>query len=268
MPGAWHAGTAYSGMRRAACLAILAAFLGAAVVPPPANAQTGALRIDAQVALASLAALTDGHLRKIADAFQLEANTDAARSAQWSRIRPLLAQIEPMNVPALLWFALPNGTYWSLTRGRAAGNLSTRAYWPRLLARRTVLGDLVISKAAKTATAIVAVPVIDGDRVVGVLGASVYLDKLSTLVRDEMRLPPGAIFYSFNSRALVGINWDKSLIFLEPRALSPDLDRAFGEMLAHNEGRETYTFRGKTRTVIYRKSPVTNWWYAIGFAQQ
>lgn len=255
-------------MRMLACLALLAALLVAGTIPPPALAQSGALTMDAQVALASLTALTDGHLRKLADSFELEGQTDAARSAQWSRIRPLLARIEPMNVPSVLWFGLPNGTYWTLHGGRAPANLSTRPYWPRLLAGRTVLGYLVVSKAAKVATAIVAVPIIDRNRVVGVFGASVYLDKLSTLVREEMRLPSGTIFYSFDSRALVGINWDKSLIFLEPRTLSPDLDRAFGTMLAHTQGRETYTFRGKTRTVIYRKSPVTNWWYAIGFAQR
>ena len=247
---------------------MLAALLVSGTTAPRARAQGGVFTMDAQIGLASLTALTDGHLRKLADAFALEAATDDARSAHWSRIRPLLAQVEATNVPCLLWFALPNGTYWTLHGGRAAANLSTRAYWPRLLARRTVLGDLVVSKAAKTATAIVAVPVLDGNRVAGVLGASVYLDKLSVLVRDEMRLPPGTIFYSFDSRALVGINWDNSLIFLEPRTLSPDLDRAFGAMLAHTQGRETYTFRGKTRTVIYRKSPVTNWWYAIGFAQK
>lgn len=55
----------------------------------------------------------------------------------------------------------------------------------------------------------------------------------------------------------LALDWDKSLIFLEPRKLSPDLDHAFGTMLEHSDGMQTYTFRGKPRTVIYRKSPVT-----------
>lgn len=224
-------------------------------------------KLDPDVALASLMALSDGHLQKIADTMHLAADTEAARSHDWQRVRPLLAALKPMNVPCLLWFALPDGSYWTLEGGRQENNLHTRPYWPRLLRGHTVLGDLVVSKATRKATAIVAVPIIDRDAVVGVLGASVYLDRMSVLLREEMHLPADTIFFSMDANAIIGLNWDASLIFLEPRKISPDLDRAFGAMLAHTRGVETYTFRDKSRTVIYRKSLVTNWWYALGFAQ-
>lgn len=228
-----------------------------ALAPVAARAQT-------QTELSALIAVSDGHVRTLADTLSLQANTDAARSVQWARIRPLLAQIAPMNVHALLWFALPNGTYYSLQHGKESGNISTRAYFARLLAGHAVMGDLVVSKATKRASAIVAIPIVSHDAVVGALGASIYLDQLSTQVRDELQLPPNTIFFSMDGSGLVGINWDKSLIFLQPRTLSPEMDRAFGDMLAHTHGTITYTFRGQSRTVIYRKSTVTGWWYAIG----
>lgn len=233
------------------------ALLGAAAPP----------RLSSDVALSSLIAVTDAHLTKLADTMRLTADTDAARSHQWSRIRPLLQTLRPMNVACLLWFAQPDGSYWTLDGGRQANSLAARAYFPRVLRGHTVLGDLVVSKATRKATAIVAVPIIERDAVVGVLGASVYLDRLSNQIRGEMHLPPDAIFFSFDANAIVALDWDKTLIFLEPRKLSPDLDRAFGAMLAHTQGTETYAFRGKPRTVIYRKSPVTGWWYAFGFAE-
>lgn len=245
-------------MRRAAAVFLMLALLmqGAAQPAPAQN----------QVALSSLVALSDGHLQKLADTMRLVANTDAARSRQWARIRPLLNALRPMNVACLLWFARPDGTYWTFDGGRQRNTLLTRPYFPRLLAGHTVLGDLVISKATHRASAIVAVPIIDRNAVAGVIGASVYLDRLSAQLREQMRLPADTIFFSFDSHAIVALNWDKTLIFLEPRKLSPDLDRAFGTMLAHTQGRETYTFRGKARTVIYRKSPLSGWWYAIGSA--
>lgn len=43
--------------------------------------------------------------------------------------------------------------------------------------------------------------------------------------------------------------------------------KAFTEMLATSEGTVTYTFRGRSRTVLCRKSPVTGWWYALGVLQ-
>lgn len=245
-------------MRRAVCLLLMLA-LPMLCAARPARAQS-------EVALSSLMALSDGHLQKLADTMRLAANTDAARSRDWTRIRPLLQTLRPMNVACLLWFALPDGSYWTLEGGRQRNTLFTRRYFPRVLAGHTVLGDLVISKATRKATAIVAVPVLNHGAVVGVFGASVYLDRLSAQLREEMRLPADTIFFSFDAHAIVALNWDKTLIFLEPRRLSPDLNRAFGAMLAHTQGRETYTFRGKPRIVIYRKSPVTGWWYAIGSA--
>jgi hypothetical protein len=43
--------------------------------------------------------------------------------------------------------------------------------------------------------------------------------------------------------------------------------KAFTEMLANSVGTVTYSFRGRQRTVLYRKSPVTGWWYGLGVLQ-
>lgn len=235
------------------------------VSPASASSQT-ALHVDGDVALSSLIALSDGHLQKLADTMQLVARRVEADPVDWSHVRPALEELRPMNVACALWFALPDGSYWTVDGGRQSANLRSRAYFTRLLAGKVVIGDLVMSKSTKKEVAIVAVPIVKDNVVVGALGASVYLDSLSAELRQEMGLAADTIFFSFDSSAVIGLNWDKSLIFLEPRKLSPDLDRAFGTMLAHTRGQETYVFRGKARTVLYRKSTVTGWWYAFGFA--
>lgn len=248
-------------VKRCASILLSAALL---LLPARAYAEGPPFYLDGAVALSSLMALSDGHLQHLEQTLEIVASSDAARSRDWTRIRPMLAQLRSMNVPAALWFALPDGRYWTLDAGRQTARLTDRAYWPKLRAKRRVLGDLVVSKSTGRTTAIVAVPVVNGTQLSGVLGASVYLDKLSSQIKREMRLSAGTIFYSFDSRALVALNWDPSLIFLRPRTLSPALDRAFGTMLAHEEGRETYVFRNRSRTVLYRRSAVTGWWYAIG----
>ena len=222
--------------------------------------------VEGRVALASLMALSDGHLLSIADHFQMLANTDEVRSADWERIRGPLGTVENLNVMGLLWFALPDGSYWSVQGGSAAGNLSDRPYWPRLMAGQIVLGHLVASKATGKSSAIVAVPVhgADGD-IVGILGSSVYLDSLSLRIKRELDLPPNQIFFSIDATPIGALQDDPEQIFLDPYDLDePDLERAIREMLTREDGVVNYRFRGKPRTVLYMKSDVSGWWYAFG----
>lgn len=222
--------------------------------------------VEGRVALASLIALSDGHLQQIAGHFEVLAGSPDAVSADWERVRGPLASVAERNVPALIWFALPDGSYWSVQSGKATGNLTTRAYWPRLMAGQNVLGDLVISKATGKPTAIVAVPIRNGaGEIVGVFGSSVYLDSLSLRIKREMDLQPDELFFAIDSTPLASIQDDPTEVFLDPFALNePELERAIREVMSRDESVVTYSFGGKTRTVICRHSPVTAWWYCLG----
>jgi hypothetical protein len=231
---------------------------------PPA----GAFTVDGRIALGSLISLSDGHLQKLADSLQMLAAMPEVRSGDWEQIQGPLGALAESNIPVLLWFAQPDGSYWSVQEGTAAATLSDRAYFPRLLAGKKVMGDLVVSKATGKCSAIVAVPVFRADgSVAGVLGSSVYLDQLSALLRQEMDLVGNVIFFSFDAQPLVALNWDPALIFLEPLTLGGEIKSAFLEMLSKEQGVVSYTFRDKQRTLLYRKSPVTGWWYAFGVVQ-
>ncbi|HEX6250902.1 MAG TPA: hypothetical protein VFZ56_05665 [Gemmatimonadaceae bacterium] len=222
--------------------------------------------VEGRVALASLVALSDGHLQQIAGSFQLLATSDDGRSADWERIRGRLAAVEQVTVPGLFWYALADGSYWSVRQGKAAGNLSDRPYWSRLMAGQTVIGDLVASKATGKSSAIVAVPVIsEAGNVTGVVGASVYLDSLSLRIKREIDLQPHQIFFSVDATPIGALQDDPDQIFLDPYDLGePELERAIREMLTREEGVVNYSFRGKRRTVLYRRSQVSGWWYAFG----
>lgn len=223
--------------------------------------------IDGKIALHSLMSISDAHLQKLADGLKILATTDAVRSANWERIRAPFSMIARMNVPAVYWFARPDGSYWTLDQGRINTKLSDREYFPRLLAGQTVIGQLVVSRSTNRNTAIVAVPVYDGNKtIVGALGCSIHLDSLSALVREEMGImEDGLFFYSFDAEPLVGLHADPTIIFIEPMKLEDQgLRQAFTEMLAGKEGVVKYMFRGVQRTVLYSKSPVTGWWYGFG----
>ena len=229
----------------------------------PAKAAGARLRVDGRVALASLMSLSDGRLQRVADSLKTLAGADEARSADWEKIKGPLAELQKRSIPLVAWFALPDGTYWTVDKGLIAQKLSDRPYFPRLLAGKRVIGDLVVSKSTGKCVTIVAVPIVSHGSVVGALGCSVYLDKLSSLIEKEMALDKSMIFYSFNAEPLLALVWDTQLVFLEPMK-QPTLKRPFGEMLKKSQGAVKYVYRGRERNVIFRKSPVTNWWYAFG----
>lgn len=235
-------------------------------IDPPRPERNPPFVISAQVGLASLVSLSDNQLMKMADLLHTLAVSEAASTGEWERIRPALEVVSRRAVPALNWFALPDGAYWSVQAGKEAGNLSGRAYFPKVLAGETIIGDLVVSTATRNPVAIVAVPVVGADgKTVGVLGASVYLDELSRRIQEEMGLDRSTIFYSFDATPLVALNWDPELIFLRPmESDEAELPSAFAHMLERESGELRYRFRGETRSVLFRKSPVTGWWYVFG----
>jgi methyl-accepting chemotaxis protein len=234
-----------------------------------AASEKGPITVDGSVALGALVALGDGHLKGIAQHLHMLAGTADARSGDWERIRGPLGAAKDLNDSTLLWFALPDGSYWSVQEGRATGNLSERPYWPRVMAGETVIGDLVVSRATSKSSAIVAVPVRDATGgIVGVLGSSSYLGELSEQIHRELNLQPHQIFYSLNATPVVGLHVDPETIFLHPfEEGDSQLEAAVREMLSREEGTATYTFRGHQRTVLYRRSPFSGWWYAFGVAQ-
>jgi methyl-accepting chemotaxis protein len=250
------------------CLALM--LFGATSGGRPAAAEptsTGgfAVSVPGEVALGSLTTLTDGYLKKFADDFSLVALTDQARKARWELIREPLAAVAERNVDALVWFALPDGSYWSVQEGQSSENLSDRPYFPHVLAGETVMGALVVSKATGRSSAIVAVPIWGPHHdVVGVLGASIYLDQLSSRLNAEMAIGETLIFYSFDSTPLLALEQDPSLTFVDPLSLGPDIRAVFEYMLARDEGTVQYRWASRWRTVLFRRSPVTGWWYAFG----
>ena len=252
----------------AGCLLTLC-FLGGrarAQQAPAAQDQTAGpvFTMDGSVALASLMSLADGHLTQMADLLAVLASGQA-RSGRWSSIREPLGEIGRRAVPAVLWFARPDGSYWTVGQGREPGNLAQRAYFPRHMAGQAVIGDLVVSTSTGRSVAIVAVPIRGAHGgVIGALGSSIHLDSLSLLLEREMSLPKGYTFYSIDSTPVGGLNRNLSLIFARPLTLGEDLSRAIREMLGHEEGVVTYRFLESERRMLYRRSSVTGWWYALG----
>jgi hypothetical protein len=226
------------------------------------------LMFDAGVAVSSLMTISDAYIKSVSDRLEVAAVTEEAASGNWERIKPLLEKIEEQEKgDAVAWFALPDGSYYTVDKGLMDKNLSDRAYFPVVLSGKISVGELVVSKSTNQVSAIIAVPVKKGDSVTGVLGVSLFTRKLSVLINKMMRLPDEAIFYALNKDHITAINKKPGLVFMDPEAQgSSSMTMAIKEMLSMEEGIVEYDFHGKRR-VAFMKSNYTGWWYAIGLLE-
>jgi C4-dicarboxylate-specific signal transduction histidine kinase len=145
-------------------------------------------------------------------------------------------------------------------------NLKDRPYFPKVMAGETSIGELVVSRATGGNTVIVAVPVMKAGQAVGVLGASLYLDKLAQHLKNAAPLPDGVVFYALDGKGQIALHTQEGRIFQEAAQLgSPTLTEAVRRMLTTPEGFVSYEFEGTRQKAIYHTSALTGWKFAIRF---
>jgi methyl-accepting chemotaxis protein len=247
---------------------VLALILMSALTLPTQERATGEpsqpLMFDGRIVLSSLMSLVDGRISHIADTLAVAALTEEVRSSDWTRMKPLLAEVQKREGAAIVWYALPDGSYFTVDKDKTNQTLKDRPYFPKVLAGQVVIGDLVVSKSTGQMSTIIAVPVKHGKSVTGILGVSLFMQKLSGQITRDMGLPDEVIFYAFNRDRMTAFHAKIELVFADPTAQgSESLTRAVHEMLSKDQGIVEYDFGGPRR-VMFRRSDFTGWWYALG----
>jgi hypothetical protein len=196
-------------------------------------------RMDTKVGVSAVVALADSHISSYSNVLEALAMTQEVQSGDWEEMVGLLAKVEQAQVPNIVWFVLPDGSYYTVELGKTDQNLSNRTYFPGLMAGNNVLGDLVVSKATGKKSLVVASPVIREGEVIGGLGASLFLDDLSNTIGEELALPDDMVFYATTEAGEVVLHSDTQLIF----QTSPNL----------------------AKNVVFETSPLTGWRFALGY---
>lgn len=222
--------------------------------------------IDARVGLNGLEGLIEQQLNFTLASLKALAATEDATSGDWNRMRPPLEKLATgMPAQAAIWFARPDGAYFTVEKGLTDQNLKDRTYFPRLMGGEDIHGELVVSKSTGKKSAIVATPLTKDGRVIGALGMSVSDEALSAIVQDTLRLPGEIVFYALDQRGQTALHRDSKLMFEFPSEMgSPSLASAVKTMLTEPQGAIEYEFRGKKKLVIFKRSVSTGWVFAVG----
>jgi len=187
------------------------------------------------------------------------------RSGKWERMRGLLTKFNEVQIHAVVFFALPDGSYYTVEKGKTDHNIKDRAYFPKVMAGERTIGDLVVSRSTGKNFMVAAVPVKSGGKVIGALGVSIHLDKLSELLVRELQLPSNMVLYAIDGKqGTTALHSVTRLIFEEPaKQKSEKLRRAAKEMFSKKEGIVTYEFEGKRKKAYFKTSPLTGWRFAL-----
>jgi len=222
---------------------------------------------DAQSLLSAFVSYTDLRIGSVQRSLEILASTAEGRSGKWKSMKSLLGGYQRSDDGLIVWYVRPDGTYYTVDKGLMNVKLSDRSYFPDLMAGMKITGALVVSKSTGQRSAVIAVPIKKGGKVVGAIGASLFLDRLSHQVSSALDLRTDAGFFAMASNGLTTLHSKTDRHFLDPRELgSETLKKAANEMLSGTSGEVSYEFDNATKKAIYRISPVTQWKFVMIFS--
>jgi hypothetical protein len=226
--------------------------------------QGGVNMEELRLLLSSFIALGEGRIKDDLLSLKLLSATREVQSGHWKKMKRILAVFGRGTDAAAVWFARPDGSYYTVEEGLTGQNLKDRPYFPKLMEGKDVTGHLVVSKSTGKRSAVVAVPVRQKGAIIGALGVSLSVSEISRAIERQMALPQNMVFYALDASGQTSLHRNEQLLFAYPSDMgSKSLSEKVGEMLSKREGVVTYDFRGK-RVVVFRRAPLTGWIFAVG----
>ncbi|MEJ2640183.1 MAG: methyl-accepting chemotaxis protein [Desulfosarcinaceae bacterium] len=138
-------------------------------------------------------------------------------------------------------------------------NVKDRAYFKSAMATEVFVSDVAVSRGSGNPVFFIAAPVVEKDRVKGVLAGVVSIESFSSRFIDPIKIGQTGFAYVFNKTGMLLAHPDKSKIMQENIG-----DRDFGrQMLAQKNGLITYTYEGLKKAVAFNTVAGQEWIVAV-----
>ena len=232
-----------------------------AIVPGGA----GRLNVTVDATSGAVGRVVDRTASATLDSLVVFSETATVRSGSWPAIQAAFPGAMRGKVPdATYLYARPNGSYWVAGEGLQSATIADRGYFKQAISGKNAVGEIVLGRSVGNVVAVVAVPVRDASgKIVGIVGAGIDLVKLTAILTKEMGIAGNAVFWATDANGITALHSDPANIFNDALKV-PELKSALQHMIATDSGVETYAFKGKTRTVLFRHSTLTGWTYGFG----
>lgn len=192
------------------------------------------------------------------------------KTMNWELIEPYLQEqvSTKLDIYDHFFVADKEGNY-STTLLRNAGNVSDRAYFPKVMSGLTVVSDPVISKSTGNQISVIAVPIRnDAGEVVGLLGGALNLIKLYHFLENSGINDPDSYSYIVDKTGAIITYPDTRYIMKENIAvksahIEDSLVAASSKILNNYKGYAEYTHEGSKSLSYFHMIPNTDRWRLV-----
>ena len=197
---------------------------------------------------------------------ELVAATPEAKAGDWWGIKPYLQKLGN-DLPGVYFYVMPDGNYYSLTKDYTNLNLSNRDYFKPLFEGHPVIGHPIYSRSTGKRSGLMAAPIMEDSKVVGAIGASVFLNDLHQKLNKDFDLPSNYIWYVLDATGNTMLKNESDFIFLNAMTVgSESLKEALETALKNESGVMSYVMNGK-KTAYYQKLSHLDWWLMMAKVQ-
>jgi hypothetical protein len=217
--------------------------------------------------LASVIVHVDAAILEQEKIVQALSHLPEVKTAKWEDMKALLTVFQDSwKDSGVYWFALPDGHYYTVEKGLMDRTLQDRPYFPKVMGGQKIVGDLVVSRSTGMKSTVIVVPIFDSHgKIIGALGATLFLEKLSKDLAASLALPVGTFFYALSEDGTTALHMRLGLVFDNPLTKdSPTMKAAAEKMLSTDSGEAEYEFNGYHKRVRYMSSGLTGWCFAFG----
>ena len=166
----------------------------------------------AVVAVSAAVGLAETYVEGLIRTMVVLAATAPVKAGTWDGMFHLLETFQEASLPMATWFALPDGSYYTVDVGPASANLSDRDYFPVVMSGRIATGYFVVSRSTGRVSMVTAVPVTSDGEIVGALGVSLFLDSFSRAIAEDLALPDGVLFYAATPDGQIALHSNPDLL--------------------------------------------------------
>ncbi len=214
-------------------------------------------------ALALLIAKADTRLTGTADTLRLLAGTSDIKSGEIERIKPVLANLKSNDEKTTFAFIAPDGSWYHSQDAMPRKDSGIRPYQDLLLSGTPITGVLITNPVTGREAAIVAVPVMSGDTVVGAIEGMIDLGAISASLVSDLSLAETAYFAAFTEEGVVALHSYSEKIGIISPGGTDTFSEAIRTIISGEEGEVGFYEDGTYHQAAFRTSEVSGWRYII-----